>query len=252
MSSFGKAAKLGWRLLKITALQPSRLSHVLGTALWASEEVAHHDRDLTRFPVTTVDDLLPVTGPPLKIELALFPKTHASISPLEFTCLVLLMKRTRARNIFEFGTYKGVSITQLALNLPPESKIYTLDLPDEPTDTRFAIADAEDAVIAAETGKGALVPPDLRPRIRFLKQDSAALDESPYAGQMDFVFVDGAHNADYVRNDSEKGWRMLRSGGIIAWHDCRVQDPAVVQFLLASSYTPSHISGTTLAFATKP
>src|SRR5262249_23258031 len=157
-------------------------------------------------------------------ELALFPKTHASISPLEFSCLVLLMNKARTRNIFEFGTYKGVSITQLALNLPADAKIYTLDLPAEPSATRFAIADPEDAVIAAEKGKGALVPAELRPRITFLQKDSAQFDESPYVGQMDFVFVDGAHNYDYVRNDSEKGWRMLRPGGIIAWHDCRIQD----------------------------
>ena len=162
------------------------------------------------------------------------------------------MKRARARSVFEFGTYKGVSITQLALNLPADSRIFTLDLPDEPATTRFAIADQEDAVIAVEKGKGALIPSELRPRIQFLQQDSAAFDESPYAGQMDFVFVDGAHNYDYVRNDSEKGWRMLRSGGIIAWHDCRAQDPAVVRYLLESSFQPALISGTTLAFAIKP
>ena len=251
MNSVGKAAQLVWRLLQIATTNPARLSHVFGIALWATEEVVHRDCDLMRFPEQTVNDLLPGDDAPLRIELALFPKTYASISPLEFTCLVLLMKKVHARSIFEFGTYKGVSITQLALNLPPESRIYTLDLPDEPTNTRFAIADPEDAVIAAEKGKGALVPPDLRPRIRFLQQDSATFDELPYAGQMDFVFVDGAHNEAYVRNDSEKGWRMLRPGGIIAWHDCRVQDPAVVRYLLESSFQPVRINGTTLAYAVK-
>jgi len=251
MSAVGKLAQLSSRLIKIAVSRPVRLGHVLGTALWAAGEVADHDCDLLRFRQVSVNDLLPPEGPPWKVELALFPRTHASISPLEFTCLVLLMKQARARNIFEFGTYKGVSITQLALNLPPDSGIYTLDLPDEPTQTRLAIADPEDAEIASEKGKGALVPADLRPRIRFLQQDSAVFDEIPYAGRMDFVFVDGAHNYDYVRNDSEKGWRMLRPGGIIAWHDCRVQDPGVVRFLLESSYAPARINGTTLAFATK-
>jgi predicted O-methyltransferase YrrM len=252
MSSISKAAQLGGRLLKIAATNPARLSHVLGTALWACEEVADRAHDLLRFRQVTVADLLPPEGPPLRIELALFPKTHASVSPLEFTCLVLLLKQARARSVFEFGTYQGVSITQLALNLPPESRIFTLDLPEETASTRFAIADAEDAVIAKEKGKGALVPAELRPRIQFLRQDSAAFDEAPHAGAMDFVFVDGAHNDDYVRNDSEKGWRMLRRGGIIAWHDCRSQDPAVVRYLLESSFQPALISGTTLAFAVKP
>ncbi|HUA67287.1 MAG TPA: hypothetical protein VMA13_01955, partial [Candidatus Saccharimonadales bacterium] len=60
------------------------------------------------------------------------------------------------------------------------------------------------------------------------------------------------HNYDYVKNDSEKGWRMLRSGGMIAWHDCRPQDPAVVRYLLESSYEAIRISSTSLAFARKP
>ena len=69
---------------------------------------------------------------------------------------------------------------------------------------------------------------------------------------MDFIFVDGAHSYDYVKNDSQKAWQMLRSGGIVAWHDCRVADPDVVKFLLESDYKPKRIIGTSLAFAIKP
>src|SRR5262245_18072009 len=141
MSSMRKACRFGFRLLQITTHNPSRWSHVFGTALSASDEVADRSCTLLRLPQVSVNDLLPEAGDPVKVELALFPKTHASISALEFTCLVLLLKRARARRIFEFGTYKGVSITQLALNLPADSSIYTLDLPDESNNTRFAIAD---------------------------------------------------------------------------------------------------------------
>ena len=247
-----KTTRLCARLLKIAVTNPARLSHVFGQALWACEEVADRKHDLLRLPSVPVEALLPMNGEPLPVHLLLFPQTNASISALEFSCLILLLKRTPARSVFEFGTYRGVSITQLALNLPADSRIFTLDLPDEPTATRFAIADAQDAVIAAQKGKGALVPAHLRSRIQFLRQDSAAFDESRYAGQMDFVFVDGAHNYDYVRNDSEKGWRMLRPGGIIAWHDCRAQDPDVVRYLIEGPCRATRVSGTTLAFAVKP
>jgi len=252
MSSIRKAARLGFRLAKIGVCNPQRLSHVLGTALSASDEVIDRSRDLLRLQRVDVNDLLPEAGEPLRVELALFPKTYASVSVLEFICLVLLLKRVKATRVFEFGTYKGVSITQLALNLPGGSSIYTLDLPEEPINTRLVIADPEDADIAVEKDKGSLVPPGLKPRITFLKQDSAVFDESPYAGQMDFVFVDGAHNYDYVKNDSEKGWRMLRSGGIIVWHDFRPPDPGVVEYLLESTYKPLWVFNTALAFAQKP
>jgi predicted O-methyltransferase YrrM len=251
MNPLQKTGRLGFRLLKIAATNPCRLSHVLGTALSASDDVVDQSCDLLQLPQVDVNDLLPAAGDPWEIKMAMFPKTHASISLLEFTALILLLKRAGSKRIFEFGTFKGISITQLALNLPPESEIYTLDLPDEQLNTQFS-TDPEDAAIAVEAGKGSLVPTALRPRIQFLKCDSARFDESPFADRMDFVFVDGAHNYDYVKSDSEKGWRMLRSGGIIAWHDCRPLDPGVVRYLLQSSWQPRRITGTTVAFATKP
>jgi len=251
MNLLQKVGRLGFRLLKIAATNPRRLSHVLGTALSASDDVADKSCDLLRLPAMDINNLLPAAGEPWEIKMLMFPKTHASISLLEFTALILLLKRAGSKQILEFGTFKGISITQLALNLPPSSAIYTLDLPDESLNTQFS-TDPEDAAIAVETGKGSLVPAELRPRIQFLKCDSAKFDETPFAGKMDFVFVDGAHNFDYVKSDSEKGWRMLRSGGIIAWHDCRHQDPGVVRYLLQSSFKPVRIAGTTVAFATKP
>lgn len=251
MISMRKVVQLGFRLSKIAATNPRRLSHVLGTALSASDDVADKSCDLLRLPAVDVNDLLPAAGDPWEIKMAMFPKTHASISLLEFTALILLLKRADSKRIFEFGTFKGISITQLALNLPANSEIYTLDLPDEQLKTTFS-TDPEDAAIAVETGKGSLVPAALRPRIQFLHQDSATFDEAPFAGKMDFVFVDGAHNYEYVKNDSEKGWRMLRRGGIIAWHDCRPADPGVVRYLLESSHKPTRIFSTSLAFANKP
>ncbi len=251
MSQFQKAFKLGGRLLKIGISHPARLSHVLGTALSASDDVADKSCDLLGLPAVDVNDLLPTAGDLWEIRMAMFPKSHASISLLEFMALILLLKRAKSKRIFEFGTFKGISITQLALNLPSDSEIYTLDLPDESANTVFS-TDPEDQAITKEAGKGSLVPSALQPRIQFLKSDSAKFNETPFAGKMDFVFVDGAHNFEYVKNDSEKGWRMLRSGGIMAWHDCRHQDPGVVRYLLQCRYKPSRVLGTTVAFAIKP
>ena len=252
MNSLRKVVRLCSRLLTIAARNPKRLSHVLGTALSATNDVFDPECDLLRLPQTDVNQLLPESGAPLRIHLAMFPKTYASVSVLEFTCLVLLMKRAQAARIFEFGTYKGVSITQLVLNLPVESTVYTLDLPETTAGTQYTIADPTEEALTVEKGKGSLVPADLKQRIQFLQQDSAAFDESPHAGKIDFVFVDGAHGYQYVKNDSEKGWRMLRSGGIIAWHDCTPHDPDVGRYLLDSTHKPVRILGTSLAFATKP
>ena len=251
MSMLTKSAQLASRLARIALFNPSRLRHVLGSALVISNDVVDRTRDLLRIPSVTVDDLLP-KDTPLDTRFIAFPKSYASVSVLEYICLVLLVKQTRQRSIFEFGTYKGVSISQLALNLPAEARIYTLDLPDNENESCIASLDIEDALIAAEKNKGDMVPQELRHRIIFLKQNSAKFNEQKFEGQMDFVFVDGAHDAHFVRNDSEKGWRMLASKGIIVWHDCCTQDPAVVRYLIESLYQPRRIDLTSLAFAVKP
>jgi len=250
MSSVQKTARLAGRLLTIAFSNPSRLRHVLGSALAASEQVADPSLDLLRFPSVRPEELLPEEGLD-RATLALFPRSVSSPLVLELVCLVLLLKKAGATNVFEFGTYKGVSITELALNVPEHGQICTLDLPESAPHTRYSIPDPEEMQITLEKGKGSLVPTDLRRRIHFLQQDSAQFDDAPYRGKMDFIFVDGAHSFDYVRNDSEKAWRMLRSGGIVAWHDCRLPDPDVVRYLLSSPFQPSLISQTSLAFAVK-
>jgi hypothetical protein len=252
MNALQKAGRLCANLLRIGLTNPRRLHYVMGMTLAATEDVADRSLDLLRLPHMRVEDLLPAPGSGFRATLALFHKTNASVSVLEFFTLILLLKRANAASVFEFGTYKGASITQMALNLGPQSRIYTLDLPEDDPRSRYAISSPKDAVIAVEKGKGSLVPADLRDRITFLQQDSATFDETPYAGSIDFVFVDGAHNLDYVHNDSEKGWRMLRPGGIMAWHDCCLGDPDVVRFLLGCPFAPTRVQGTSLAFAVKP
>lgn len=242
---------LGTRLIQISLRNPARLSHVLGSALAASAEVADPALDLLRLPRVPVEDLLPETDVGARATLVLFPKTNCSVSVLEYLCLALLLKKAKARRVFEFGTYQGVSITQLALNVSPPGRVCTLDLPEGQTDVALAIPDPDELHIAQAAGKGQLVPADVKSRIEFLKQDSAKFDERPFVEQMDFVFVDGAHSAGYVRNDSEKGWRMLCPGGIMAWHDFRTQDADVVRYLLQCPFRPAHIAGTALAFAVK-
>src|ERR1051325_6897409 len=116
MNSLRKTLLLGARLVKIAARNPSRLSHVLGVTLSATGDVMEKDLDLLRLPIVQITDLLPPDGLPERIELILFSKTNASISVLEFIGLVLLLKKAKGKNVFEFGTYKGVSITQMALN----------------------------------------------------------------------------------------------------------------------------------------
>ena len=251
MTVISKTFELGTRLLKIAFRNPKRLRHVFGTALAAADQVLDPTVDLLEVPEVGIEAILPDRNTLETVTLALFPQIHASVSYAEYFCLAALLKKVQAKRAFEFGTYKGVSITQIALNVLNDGDVLTLDLPEGNTESLLPITAEGDLEIACHSGKGSLVPESLRHRIQFLRNDSARFDESPFANSIDFVFVDGAHNADYVENDSKKGWRMLRRGGVIVWHDCCVNAPDVIRFLIRCPYRARRISETALAFAIK-
>jgi len=244
-----KLTQLGSRLIRIALHNPGNLQHVLGTANWTAGEIMDPVADVR--PIPTVD-LLDISPGTQRWTLQSFPSVGASVSPLECAALAALSHLVNATRIFEFGTYKGVSTTQLALNLAPGGMVFTLDLPEDHPAYSLPIPKPEEQQIAAEGGKGILIPRDLLDRVTFLQSDSATFDESPYAGTMDLVFVDGAHSYEYVKNDTEKGWKMLRPGGILAWHDCVASHRDVVKYIKESNLTPKRVSGTALAFAIKP
>lgn len=249
-STLSKMLNLAARLPRIFS-NPRLLRKIAGTALGMSDEVMVPGCDLTKFPDVGLVDLIAGCPEQTRVTLALFPKFPCSVSPLEAFSLAVLLVKARAKQVFEFGTYLGISTSQLALNIGGDGKVFTLDLPEDDPRVKLVIDDPSEMDLTAMRDKGRLIPADMRPKITFIRQDSASFDETPYADSMDMVFVDGAHSADYVSNDSTKGWRMLKRGGIIVWHDCCAQDPDVVRFLLASDYQPKRIMGTSLAFAEK-
>ena len=64
MNPLRKTCRLIFRLLKIGVTNPRRLSHVLGTALSASDDVLDKSCDLLQLPQVDVNDLLPTAGEP--------------------------------------------------------------------------------------------------------------------------------------------------------------------------------------------
>lgn len=243
-----KAFQLGARLLSIGSRTPRDLQHILGIANWAAGEIADPAADTRMIPHVDVLDICPGTN---RWVLQSFPSVGASVSPLECAALAALSNLVQAKRVFEFGTYKGVSTTQLALNLGEGGMVFTLDLPENHPAYSLPIPRPEEREIAEEGKKGILIPNDLRNRVTFLQSDSATFDETPYLDSMDLVFVDGAHSYEYVRNDTLKGWRMLRPGGVLAWHDVVPSHPDVVRYVKECGYGPTLVGGTALAYARK-
>jgi predicted O-methyltransferase YrrM len=254
MSHLSKFVLLMGRVCKLAVTNRRGLREVAGVALGTSDGVMDPETDVLPIPRTTLTELVTECDTDVfNINLRPFPHVEFSITMTECMGLALLMHKCKARRAFEFGTHRGVSSTQLAANLPEDGKLFTLDLPRSNTSTHFTVDDAAEKRVANYPVKGDLIPADLRKKVTFLENDSALFDPTPYEGTMDFIFVDAAHTWDYVKNDSEKAWKMLKPGGIIAWHDCRAESPDVVKYLRANPfYNWRRIQLTTLAFAEKP
>jgi predicted O-methyltransferase YrrM len=236
------------RIAKIAVNRPSDLKVIFGVANSVAESIESPGADTRGLPSVDYAD---ITRASSRFIMQTFPGIGSSISMQEGAALAALIQKVCAKKIFEFGTYKGVSTTQLALNLPDDGMVFTLDLPEDHPAYTLAIPKAEERQIAVETGKGILIPNDVRHKVTFLRSDSAIFDTTPYLNSMDLVFVDGAHSHEYVKNDTEKGWEMVRPGGIIAWHDCTPSHPEVVRYLKSFTPKPTIVRGTALAFAKK-
>ena len=243
-----KLLQLSGRLVQITSRNPRDIQHLLGIGNWAAGEIVDPVADIRSIPSIDVLDICPGTQ---RWILQSFPSVGASVSPMECAALAALAHLIGAKRVFEFGTYKGVSTTQLALNVGEDGIVFTLDLPEDHPAYSLPIPKPEERQIAAEGGKGILIPQDMLGRVTFLRSDSATFDESPYFGTIDLVFVDGAHSYEYVKNDTEKGWNMLRSGGVLAWHDCTPSHRDVVKYIKECGFGATLVKGTALAFALK-
>lgn len=126
-------------------------------------------------------------------------------------------KHVRAEKMFEFGTYMGRTTLYLAHN-NPKGQVYTLNLPPE-RDPRYA-------PFMGVLFKGQ----EEEKRITQLHTDSREFDTTPYRQQFDFIFVDGDHSYELVKNDTQKAFELLKPGGTIMWHDYAPKSEGLVRF----------------------
>jgi predicted O-methyltransferase YrrM len=131
---------------------------------------------------------------------------------LEKALLLALLRISRARRIFEFGTFLGGTTAMLARNAP-EAEVFTLDLPAGATGSSAVEEDRR-----LSLGRAPLQA--LGARVRQLASDSNAFDPAGL-GAFDFIWIDGGHDERTVTSDTENAYRMLRPGptAVIAWHD---------------------------------
>ena len=201
-------------------------------------------------PARDLDALWRDLGP-AEIVIADPVGVEGNVSVLELAVLARLVRAKQPVVIWEIGTFDGRTTRTLAANAPPGARVHTLDLPASASDaTAYPLAGVErDFVEKAASGARFAGTPEAM-RITQHLGDSARFDFGPWAGGVDFVFVDGSHAAAYVRNDTDRALAMTAGrNAVIVWHDYG-EWPDVTREL--DAFAPSlpgltRISGTTLA-----
>jgi hypothetical protein len=174
---------------------------------------------------------------------------------LETAVLLALAKLVRPRTYFEFGTLLGVETLNMAANLPPETRIYTLDLDEE--SARTLEQDEHDKPLTKihmeSQARLAFLGTAYEQRVTRLFGDSKRFDFSPFAGKIDMIYVDGGHDLPTLASDTDNALGMLTSShaACIAWHDFQnAAYPQVTKYLSERSQSLElfHVEETRLAF----
>lgn len=145
------------------------------------------------------------------IELGKLDWQFGDMGSLAALVTLCCMVKSGYEPVFEFGTYRGRTAYNFAVN--GSQPVHTLDRLDEP---EFSGTIGECLV-----GKN-------RPlRVVQLNADSRAFDFTAYEGKMGLVLVDGGHDYATCRADTGTAFRLVRPGGLIVWDDYNVDWPGV-------------------------
>jgi len=152
---------------------------------------------------------------------------------LELFSLLTLLKKVDPKNIFEFGLLNGGSLYHLYLNTNEDVHITSLD------------CNLENFYPKIEN--------ELKnqSRINIIHEDSTQFDPKSFKSSMDFIFIDGGHDYEIVKNDSEKALQMLAPNGVIVWDDYNTDFSGVYKYLnelQGAGLALSHIKNTSLVY----
>ena len=129
-----------------------------------------------------------------------------------------------SKSIFEFGTCSGKTTYLMALNSPENAEIISLTLkPENLKDVKKNFKDNKvsfrNIINESIYSKFLFSGTKYEDKIKIIFENSVNFNESKFLNKFDLIFIDGGHTYSIVKNDSEKSFKMLKSNGIILWHD---------------------------------
>jgi len=189
-----------------------------------------------------------VNADEVKITLDRFKVEHGNVTYTEllYLCMIVRAYLRSGENFLEIGTFDGNTISNVSLNVPEDSKCYTIDLPIKPLDVAEnylpgdkELVDSRAKLVLKHLGKS---------KIQQFYTDSALFDFSSVS--FSGAFIDGAHHYEMVKKDTENVFRHIRRPGFVLWHDYYGYAGDVAKFIheLCSRFRIRRIAGTNICF----
>jgi len=160
-----------------------------------------------------------------------FPR-DLSVYPHELMMLARIVEHYRPKRVVEFGTAEGRTTLNIALHLPPDGEVVTLDFPPIPGKN--------------EVGYFYWNQPQ-KAKIKQIFSGVGTWDSAPYRASADIVFCDACDQPAGLAAETLQAFTVVKPGGIIFRHDYgTAQGPTLFWNELSKELPVRHLEGTTL------
>jgi len=161
-------------------------------------------RNDLKIPVRKLEELFPKMDCTRSLEL-LFPfPRDLGVLPQELIVLTKVVDHLKAKRVIEFGTAEGRTAVNIALHLPPDGEIITLDLPPVPGQNEIGFFYWDQPV---------------KSRIKQIFASVDTWDYRPYRASAEVVFCDACDRMPGLAAEAYQAFSVIEPGGVIFRHD---------------------------------
>jgi predicted O-methyltransferase YrrM len=141
--------------------------------------------------------------------------------PEEFEELINVYKTLKPKNVLEIGSLLGWSLKRFIKNAEDSANIISIDYPVRdfvgPNDQRVDQQEYGHMILWKKWAKEKNINLTVLPYSSF--QQSTLEQVKSVTKELDFLFIDGDHRYEAIKNDFYMYYPLVRKGGIIALHD---------------------------------
>jgi hypothetical protein len=160
-----------------------------------------------------------------------FPRDQG-IHPHELMILAHVVRFLHPKRVVEFGTAEGRTALNLALHIPPDGEVITLDFSPIPGQNEIGYFYWEQP---------------LKSKIKQIFSGVEDWDTTPYRASAEIVFCDACDQLPGLAAEMAQAFAVIKPGGVIFRHDYgSAEGPTLFWNRISKELPVRHLEGTTL------